>query len=182
MESVRCGFLPGVDPLKLNQLVDELEVDRSSWSGTPGSRRGALVILPDINLLMYAVQRGYALATFPPSRTWWERCLSGTDARGTRVGGGAGLRARLMSNRALACKARCGLHRKRARRCRSWLLQPNVRIVLPGPTHMDILELGLLCRTHGTQPGHGCAPCGACHRASGGVALQRQRLLSFLGT
>ena len=27
MESVRCGFLPGIDPLKLNQLVDELEVE-----------------------------------------------------------------------------------------------------------------------------------------------------------
>ena len=27
VESVRCGFLPGFDPLKLNQLVDELEVD-----------------------------------------------------------------------------------------------------------------------------------------------------------
>ena len=27
VESVRGGFLPGIDPLKLNQLVDELEVD-----------------------------------------------------------------------------------------------------------------------------------------------------------
>ena len=27
VESVRCGFLPGVDPLKLNQLVDELEME-----------------------------------------------------------------------------------------------------------------------------------------------------------
>ena len=27
VESVRCGFLPGIDPMKLNQLVDELEVD-----------------------------------------------------------------------------------------------------------------------------------------------------------
>ena len=27
VESVRCGFLPGIDPLKLNQLVDELEVE-----------------------------------------------------------------------------------------------------------------------------------------------------------
>ena len=27
VDSVRCGFLPGIDPLKLNQLVDELEVD-----------------------------------------------------------------------------------------------------------------------------------------------------------
>lgn len=27
VQSARRGFLPGVDPLKLNQLVDELEVD-----------------------------------------------------------------------------------------------------------------------------------------------------------
>ena len=27
VESARRGFLPGVDPLKLNQLADELEVD-----------------------------------------------------------------------------------------------------------------------------------------------------------
>ena len=27
VESVRCGILPGIDPLKLNQLVDELEVE-----------------------------------------------------------------------------------------------------------------------------------------------------------
>ena len=27
VEPARRGFLPGIDPLKLNQLVDELEVD-----------------------------------------------------------------------------------------------------------------------------------------------------------
>lgn len=36
--SVRRGFLPGIDPLKLNQLVDELEADgfleRPHGSGT----------------------------------------------------------------------------------------------------------------------------------------------------
>lgn len=28
VESARRGFVPGIDPLKLNQLVDELEVER----------------------------------------------------------------------------------------------------------------------------------------------------------
>ena len=41
VESVRCGFLPGIDPLKLNQLVDELEVDefleRTQGRGTEPS-------------------------------------------------------------------------------------------------------------------------------------------------
>ena len=27
VESVRCGFLPGIDPMKLNRLADDLEVD-----------------------------------------------------------------------------------------------------------------------------------------------------------
>ena len=38
VESVRCGFLPGIDPLKLNQLVDELEteefLERAQGRGT----------------------------------------------------------------------------------------------------------------------------------------------------
>ena len=27
VESVRCGFLPGIDPMKLSRLADDLEVD-----------------------------------------------------------------------------------------------------------------------------------------------------------
>ena len=48
---------------------------------------------------------------------------------------------RLMSNRRLFVRPLPAP--EAARRRRSWLLQPNVRIVLPGPTHMDILG-GLL--------------------------------------
>ncbi|MCE2424633.1 MAG: hypothetical protein J4F45_05955 [Pseudomonadales bacterium] len=36
--SARRGFLPGVDPLKLNQLVDELEAEEFV-RGTHGNRR-----------------------------------------------------------------------------------------------------------------------------------------------
>ncbi len=28
-----CGFRPGIDPLKLNQLLDELEVERAGSAG-----------------------------------------------------------------------------------------------------------------------------------------------------
>ncbi len=35
-----------------------------------------------------------------------------------------------------------------AEHCKSWLVRPNVRIVLPGPTHMDILA-GLLAKPIG---------------------------------
>ena len=46
VDSVRCGFLPGIDPLKLNQLVDELEVDEF-LERTARSRHGrpSIVIL-----------------------------------------------------------------------------------------------------------------------------------------
>ena len=41
VESVRCGFLSGIDPMKLNQLVDELEVEefleRAQGRGTESS-------------------------------------------------------------------------------------------------------------------------------------------------
>ena len=40
----RRGFLPGVDPLKLNQLLDEMDVDAfverpHVWDTDPDSRR-----------------------------------------------------------------------------------------------------------------------------------------------
>lgn len=28
VEPEACGFLPGIDPLRLNQLVDQMEIDR----------------------------------------------------------------------------------------------------------------------------------------------------------
>ena len=37
--AARRGFLPGIDPLKLNQLVDELEVD--AFMGRPHGERPA---------------------------------------------------------------------------------------------------------------------------------------------
>ena len=48
---------------------------------------------------------------------------------------------RLMSNRRVLARPLSAP--EAAEQCRLWLLQPNVRIVLPGPTHMDILS-GLL--------------------------------------
>ena len=35
VESARRGFVPGIDPFKLNQLVDELEVERFLGQGAP---------------------------------------------------------------------------------------------------------------------------------------------------
>jgi hypothetical protein len=35
VEPEPCGFLPGIDPLRLNQFVDELEVERFVTGITP---------------------------------------------------------------------------------------------------------------------------------------------------
>ena len=32
-----CGFLPGIDPLRLNQLVDQMELDRFAVGHVPDS-------------------------------------------------------------------------------------------------------------------------------------------------
>ena len=96
------------------------------------------MILPDINLLIYAYNEDAPFHV--RARTWWERCLSGTEPVGIAWVVVLGF-VRLMSNRRML--ARPLPAPEAARRCQSWLLQPNVRIVLPGPTHMDILS-GLL--------------------------------------
>ena len=96
------------------------------------------MILPDINLLIYAYNEDSPFHVH--ARTWWERCLSETEPVGLAWVVVLGF-VRLMSNRRML--ARPLPAPEAARRCRSWLLQPNVRIVLPGPSHMDILS-GLL--------------------------------------
>lgn len=96
------------------------------------------MILPDINLVIYAYYEDSPFHVH--ARAWWERCLSGTEPVGIAWVVVLGF-VRLMSNRRML--ARPLPASEAARRCRSWLLQPNVRTVLPGPTHMDILS-GLL--------------------------------------
>jgi hypothetical protein len=36
-----CGFMPGIDPLRLNQLVDQMELDRFQAAQTRGEGRPA---------------------------------------------------------------------------------------------------------------------------------------------
>jgi hypothetical protein len=38
VEARSCGFRPGVDPAKLNQLLDDLEIDDLTAGGSEGSR------------------------------------------------------------------------------------------------------------------------------------------------
>jgi toxin-antitoxin system PIN domain toxin len=96
------------------------------------------VILPDVNLLLYA-----ELASFPEhaaARAWWEDALSGTEEVLLALPSLYGF-VRVATNRrvfdppldvedALA-------------RVSGWLAQPNARVVLPGPRHLEI-AFGLL--------------------------------------
>ena len=96
------------------------------------------MIVPDINLVVYAYNED---APFHgAAKEWWERCLSGTEPVGIAWAVVLGF-VRLMSNRRVLAMPMPA--REAAEECRRWLLQPNVRVVVPGPTHMDILT-GLL--------------------------------------
>ncbi len=96
------------------------------------------MILPDVNLLVYAYNED--APHHAAAKTWWEDCLSGTEPVALAWVVVLGF-VRLMSNRRVLVRpmdaAAAVAH------CRSWLLQPNVRILLPGPAHMDVLA-GLL--------------------------------------
>ena len=96
------------------------------------------MIIPDINLIVYAYNEDAPFHA--PAKAWWERRLSGTEPVGLAWAVILGF-VRLMSNRRVL--ARPMPASEAVGHCRSWILQPNARIVLPGPTHLDIFT-GLL--------------------------------------
>jgi uncharacterized protein len=90
------------------------------------------VIVPDINLLLYA----YDAASLYHSKglSWWQECLSGTEPIGLphvvifgfiRVGTNARVFRRPMSVR------------EAAGHVRSWLSQPAAQLLSPGPDHTE---------------------------------------------
>ena len=92
------------------------------------------MILPDINLIVYAYNSD---APFHRrAKAWWERCLSGNEPVGLAWAVILGF-VRLMSNRRVLAKPMSAA--EAVNHCGSWIAQPNVRIVLPGPAHLDIL-------------------------------------------
>ena len=96
------------------------------------------MILPDVNLVIYAYNEDAPFRA--AAKAWWERCLSGTEPVGLAWVIVLGF-VRLMSNRRVLAKSMSAA--ESVEQCRLWMLRPNVRIVLPRPTHMDILA-GLL--------------------------------------
>ncbi len=101
------------------------------------------MILPDINLVVYAYNED--APQHDAARTWWERSLTESEPVGVAWVVVLGF-VRLMSNRRVLAKPMSAS--EAAEHCKSWLVRPNVRIVLPGPTHMDILA-GLLAKPIG---------------------------------
>jgi toxin-antitoxin system PIN domain toxin len=96
------------------------------------------MIIPDINLLLYAYDSGSSFHT--KAVAWWQRCLSGTELIGlppvvvfgfVRIG----TSARVFQNPMTPAEVSAHV--------RSWLAEPAVRIVEPAPDHI-VRVLGLL--------------------------------------
>lgn len=93
------------------------------------------MILPDINLLVYAYNSD--APDHAAARTWWETCLSTTRSVGLPWVVVLGY-LRLMTGRSVL------IHPLRPENAlahvRSWLQQPQVTILHPGPRHLDLIE------------------------------------------
>ena len=92
------------------------------------------MIVPDVNLLVYAYNEDAPFHA--ASKAWWERCLSGNEPVGIAWITLLGF-IRLMSNRRVLLDPMATP--EAISQCRLWLAEPNVRIVLPGPNHLDVL-------------------------------------------
>lgn len=92
------------------------------------------MIVPDINLLMYAYNED---APFhEAAKAWWERSLSGTEPVGLTWAVVLGF-VRLMSSRRVLMTPMAVA--EALDHCGQWMARPNVRILIPGPAHLDVL-------------------------------------------
>jgi toxin-antitoxin system PIN domain toxin len=95
------------------------------------------VIIPDINLLLYAYDASSPFHA--KAKGWWQSCLSGTEPVGL-------LHVVVFGFVRIATNARAFLHpmtpAEAAEHVRSWLGQPPVHVLDPGPDHIGrVLEL-----------------------------------------
>lgn len=96
------------------------------------------MIVPDINLLLYATIDGFPL--HGKARTWWEGCLNGDEPVALALPVVFGF-VRVATNprvfeKPLRVARVTGL-------VREWLEQPQVHLLHPGPRHLE-LAFGLL--------------------------------------
>jgi uncharacterized protein len=92
------------------------------------------MIVPDLNLLLYAYNDRAPLHR--NALEWWEGCLSGTRAIGLPWVVLLGF-VRLTTAGRLLAKPLAS--RSALEIVRSWLTRPHVRILEPGPRHIDLL-------------------------------------------
>ena len=93
------------------------------------------MIIPDINLLVYAYNRGGPF--HDEARDWWEFNLSNPGPVGLPWAVMLGF-VRIMSSRSVFENPMDPT--EAVAHVRSWLGCPQVRIVVPGPRHIEILE------------------------------------------
>ena len=91
------------------------------------------MIVPDTNLLLYA-----EITAFPEhaaARAWWEATINGPDEVGIAPAALFGF-IRIATNPRVFSPA---LDVDAAlRRVEAWLARPNVRVLVPGPRHLEI--------------------------------------------
>lgn len=90
------------------------------------------MIIPDINLLLYAYDASSPFHT--KAAGWWQSCLSGTEPVGL-------LHVVTFGFVRIATNARAFLNpmtpAEAAGHVRSWLEQPPVQVLAPGPDHLQ---------------------------------------------
>jgi hypothetical protein len=92
------------------------------------------VIIPDINLLVYAYVTD--APRHEAAREWWESCLSRPSVVGLPWAVMLGF-VRIMSSNAVFRDPMQPV--EALGHVRSWLDRPQAQIVIPGPRHLDIL-------------------------------------------
>lgn len=96
------------------------------------------MIIPDINLLLYS-----EITSFPEhaaARRWWETTLGGSEEVGLASPTVFGF-VRIATNPRIL-EPPLGVD-DALDRVQTWLAQPNVRVLVPGPRHLEI-AFGLL--------------------------------------
>jgi toxin-antitoxin system PIN domain toxin len=91
------------------------------------------VIIPDVNLLLYATISGFP--QHERSRTWLEDLLNGSDLVGLTSPALFGYIRIATSGRVLESAMSVS---DAVGRVREWLAQPNTRFLVPGPRYLEI--------------------------------------------
>jgi len=93
------------------------------------------VIIPDINLLVYAHNKAAALHA--PARDWWEELIGRQQPVGLAWVVAFGF-VRLVTHPAVLTMPLSPADA--LARVRGWLAQPEVRLIDPGPRHLQLVD------------------------------------------